>query len=176
MSRKVPQLASRRSPRWAFMERFEVPDYDGDGNYLTRIRIVQTPWFGVYLHRFDGPDPRPTLHDHPWPFVSFVLRGGYIERRLDTLTMTVNEEHRVRFVNRMRTHDAHAIMRLLRVPSWTLMLVGRRVRTWGYLEPWAISADGVVYGPWTWTEFNKHRHASEFDRALARRKERASRA
>lgn len=144
------------------MDRFEVPQYDGDGNYLTRWRIVQTPWFGILLHRFDGPDPRLTLHDHPWPFLSFVLRGGYVERRLDPMTMRVDEQRVVRSVNRMRLIDAHAIRRLLRQPTWTLMFVGRRVRTWGYLEPSA-------YGKWSWTEFDKHIHAREFDAALERR-------
>jgi hypothetical protein len=152
------------------METFRVPDYDTDGTYLTRLRIVQTPWFGVYLHRFDGPDPRRTLHDHPWPFLSFVLRGGYIERRLNPLTMTVDEAHRVRWVNRMPTHGAHAIVRLLRVPTWTFMVVGRRVRTWGYLdeldEP-TSSLDG--FPAFLWTEFDKHPHAAEFDAAMARR-------
>lgn len=170
------KLASGRSPRWAFMERFEVPDYDGDGNYLTRLRIIQTPWFGVYLHRFDGPDPRPTLHDHPWNFVSLVLRGGYTERRLNPADMTVNERHRVGFLNVMRTHDAHAIVRLWRQPTWTLMFVGRRVRTWGYLEPFPRFGDKPTFDDlphhidWIWTEFDKHRHAAEFDAALARRR------
>lgn len=158
------RLAANRSPNWAFMQRFEVPDYDGEGNYLTRLRLIHTPWFGIYVHRFDGPDPRSTLHDHPWDFTSLVLRGGYVERRLDTKTLEVNETHTVRWVNRLKTHDAHAIMRLLRVPTWTLMLVGRRVRTWGYLEP----VDGAD-GAWKWTEFDKHHHAREFDAAMARR-------
>ena len=35
------QLAHRRSPNWAFMETFKVPQYDGDDDYLTRLRIVQ---------------------------------------------------------------------------------------------------------------------------------------
>lgn len=170
MSKK---LASRRSPRWAFMERFEVPDYDSDGNYLTRWRIVQTPWFALYLHRFDGPDPRPTLHDHPWNFVAVVLRGGYIERRLDPKSMTVDEAHVVRHVNVKRTHDAHSIMRLLRQPTWTLLFVGRRVRTWGYLEPPVQFDPHPLFDPlrptWHWTEFSQHQHAAEFDRALARR-------
>src|SRR3954449_5709224 len=119
MAVRAPKLASGRSPKWAFMERFEVPDYDGDGNYLTRLRIVQTPWFGVYLHRFDGPDPRPTLHDHPWPFLSFVLRGGYTERRLNPATMTVNEKHRVPFVNVMRT-QADVRLRPVQLPPAAL--------------------------------------------------------
>lgn len=162
-----PRLASNRSPRWAFMEKFVVPNFDTDDEtYLTRWRIIQTPWFGVYLHRIGTPDSRPTLHDHPWNFTAFVLRGGYIERRLDPMTMQVNESHRIRFVNRMRTHDAHAITRLFRVPTWTLVLVGARRRTWGYFEP-SVFGEG---GEWVWTEFDKHSHAYEFDKALERRR------
>lgn len=158
-------LASNRSPSWAFMETFRVPNYDTDGNYLTRLRIIQTPWFGIYLHRFDGPDPRPTLHDHPWQFLSVILRGGYTERRLNPHTHAVDEAHRVRWFNRVRAGDAHSISMLHRTPTWSLMLVGKRVRTWGYLDP-------IGPGTWTWTEFSQHPHAAEFDAALERRRPR----
>lgn len=148
------------------MERFEVPDYDGDGLYLIRWRIIQTPWGGLYLHRMDGPDPRSTLHDHPWNFLSIVLRGGYVERRLNPVSMQVNEAHRVRRWNRVRASDAHSIRSLLRVPTWTLLFVGKRRRTWGYIEPQHYG----THSAWLWTEFNKHLHAHEFDAALARRR------
>jgi len=144
------------------MKKFEVPDFDGDGNYLTRWRILQTPWASLYLHRIDTPDSRPTLHDHPWSFIAFVLRGGYVERRLDPLKMQVNEHRVVRRINIMRRGDYHAIMRLLGKPTWTLLLVGSRRRTWGYLEPTAGDS-------WVWTEFDKHPHAAEYDAAMARR-------
>lgn len=157
----MKRLTDGRSPRWAFLDVFRVPQYDGDGDYLWRLRVVQTPWFALYLHRFDGPDPRETLHDHPWNFWSIVLRGGYIERRLDPVTMVVNETHLIRRFNRVHAGDAHAIMRLLRSPTWTLMLVGRRRRTWGYLEPEDVG--------WRWTEFDLHPHNDEFAAALARR-------
>lgn len=163
---KFRQLASGRNPQWAWMDRFEVPQYDGDGIYLTRWRVIQTPLGGLYVHRYTGPDPRPTLHDHPWRFLSIVLRGGYVERRLDPVTMTVDEEHVVRHVNYVRAGDAHSIRRLLRPTTWTLLLVGRRVRTWGYLERFSPLDDG---GEWMWTEFSKHAHNDEFIAALARR-------
>jgi len=154
----VKKLAGNRSARWAFMERFEIPDYDDpERNYLTRWRLIQTPLFGIYLHRMDGPDPRPTLHDHPWPFISFVLRGGYLERRIygaDAPDVLIDR------INRKRTTDFHYITRLLRVPTWTLMFVGRRQRVWGYLNRGG-----------RWTAFDLHRHAAEFDRAMAIRKE-----
>lgn len=165
------KLANGRSSRWALWDVFRVPDYDTEGDYLTRIRIVQTPVFGIYLHRFDGPDPRPTLHDHPWAFTSIVLRGGYVERRLDPHTMKVEENAVVRFYNRKHPHNAHAIIRLLRVPTWTLFLVGRRQRTWGYWEPLSDLEPGTAGDEWVFTEFNKHEHAWEFDEALARRKQ-----
>ena len=155
------------------MERFEIPNLDHpEQTYLSRLRIVQTPWFALYLHRMDGPDSRPTLHDHPWNFVSLILRGGYVERRLDPATMRVTERHRVRWVNRVRTHDAHAITALLRVPTWTLLLVGPRRRTWGYWEvdDRDLGRQFAHRRRWTWTEFDKHPHAEEFDRAMAARR------
>src|SRR5213075_3275158 len=132
---RFKRLANGRNPEWAFMDRFDAPNYDDDGTYLTRWRVLQTPWFGIYVHRYQGPDPRATLHDHPWPFLSFILRGGYVERRLDPATMTVDERRYVHPFNYLRATDAHSIIGLLRDPTWTLLLVGRRVRTWGYWEP-----------------------------------------
>jgi hypothetical protein len=164
--RRKGKLASGRSPRWAFMERFEVPNYDEEGNYLTRWRILQTPWFAFYLHRFDGPDPRPTLHDHPFNFTAVVLRGGYVERRLNPATLEVDENHMIRFFNRVKAGDAHSIRRLLRYPTWTFLFVGRRVRQWGYVEPIGESMENG----WVWMPFDVHHHNLEFQEALARRK------
>lgn len=142
------------SVRWAFMERFEVPDLDEPERlYLSRLRLIQTPWFGVYLHRFDGPDSRDTLHDHPWSFVSFILRGGYEERREYGGPL-----HRVTRINVKRATDLHYIDHLLRTPTWSLMLVGPRRRTWGYRD-----RDG------TWTAYDAHLHAEEYDRAMIAR-------
>ena len=153
-------LAEGRRSNWAFMERFEVPDFDEpDINYLTRLRVIQTPWFGIYVHRFDRPDSRATLHDHPWSFLSIILRGGYVERRPDRF-------RQIRFVNRMRLGDAHYIESLTRTPTWSLMVVGRRVRKWGYVEP--------TDGGFVWTPFDKHAHAYEFDEAMAHRNETVS--
>lgn len=151
----MKRLANNRSPRWAFMERFEVPNFENPRlNYMTRWRLIQTPWFGIYLHRFDSPDT-PTLHDHPWPFVSFVLRGGYDEQRKygpDPLVVPV------RRMNLKGATDLHYIRRLHRIPTWTLVLVGRRRRTWGYVD-----RDG------TWTPYDEHPRAQEFDKAMAAR-------
>lgn len=58
----------------------------GDGSaYLTRWGF-RSKWFSVYLHKLDAPDPGTDLHDHPWPFVSIILRGGYVEQTWATAT------------------------------------------------------------------------------------------
>lgn len=44
--------------------------------YLKRWRIVRTPLFGIYPHKFERSDDPRALHDHPWPSVSLVLKDG----------------------------------------------------------------------------------------------------
>jgi hypothetical protein len=100
-----------RPPRFAIWKKFEIPNFDTEGNYLTRWRIIETPWASLYLHRITTPDSRPTLHDHPWNFTALVLRGGYVERRLNPRTLDVDEGRRVRRVNHMRTHAYQRRMR-----------------------------------------------------------------
>lgn len=170
MKKDNPTLASGRSPDWAFMEPFTVPDYDSDDDYLWRLRIIQTPFFGVYLHKLGTPDPRDTLHDHPWKFFSIVLRGGYDEMRrtthsieeawwvADGTIMPYAYPRRVRLFNWMPLDALHWISKLHRVPTWTLVFVGRRRRVWGYLD-----RNG------TWTDFLSHPFNDEFQAALARR-------
>src|SRR3954465_13658675 len=50
--------------------------------YLTRWTLFGARSNGnvaVYLHRFHRSDA-DELHNHPWPFISIILAGGYWER------------------------------------------------------------------------------------------------
>lgn len=115
----------QRSPRWRIFGRLTIRVPGPNGRiYLDRLRILDTPWFGIYLHRMVGPDWSPHNHDHPWPFVSFVLRGEYVE-------MAGNVARRVRWFNVKRAIDQHRIV-WIREPTWTLVLRGKRVREWGF--------------------------------------------
>lgn len=155
------------SRRWALFERFDAPDVnDPDTTFMVRWRIVQTPWCGIYLHRFNGPDQRPTLHDHPWPFLSIVLRGGYTEdfgvrpaRKSGPVTGRRQRSWRAGSIHGMGKTSAHTITALHRSPTWTLVFAGRRAPepSWGY------------WGEHGWTPWDKHPHAAEFAAALAAR-------
>lgn len=183
MRPRKARLANRRSPDWAFMERFVVPDYshpETDDDYLTRIRLIQTPWFGIYLHKIETPDPRPTLHDHPWPFWSFVLWGGYDEMRRDSHAVKLDAKRHDGTMydslyayhhpvprwswNTMPLDSLHWISRIHRTPTWTLVFVGRRTRVWQYMD-----RDGTL------TDFDKHPFNEQFLDALVQRKERQER-
>lgn len=108
--------------------------------YLCRLRLIDTPWFGVYLHHVEGPDPQPDPHDHPWTFLSFVVRGGYLEQVWKAVgplkTQVYSRRWRSLTWHRMRAEGyAHRILSC-EPRTVTLILRGPRRREWGF---WTIS-------------------------------------
>jgi hypothetical protein len=95
----------------------------------------------VYLHRFVGDDWALDLHDHPKRFISIGLWGSYVEhtpkfcwgngRLCESCT-----RQRVWRAPWIRSFPANHIHRLTgptpERPCWTLVVVGREVRSWGF--------------------------------------------
>ncbi len=88
-------------------------------------------WFGgtLRIHHFLASDEDRAVHDHPWWFVTFPLTGyaeyireGGVEVR--------------RAVKPWRPHLRGATFRhrveLLKFPTWTVVLTGRKSREWGF--------------------------------------------
>lgn len=118
---------------WALMSSFDIPCKSG--LYLRRLRIVQTPLFGVYLHEMHAPDDDRDLHDHPFNFWSLILKGGYRERW--SRFPSVTHFHQTRSWKRWSFHkveilEGHSISVLFEVPTYTLVFVGRRQADWGF--------------------------------------------
>jgi hypothetical protein len=119
--------------RWSFNTRFVVGRQDNP--MLERWRLVQTPWFGVYVHFIFREDLDPVPHDHPWRFRSIILRGGYVEEFHERPGHTAPEfrEHRAGRSHAFPLHNAHRITQV--VPGTvTLIFVGPKVRSWGFYE------------------------------------------
>jgi len=57
-----------------------IPDLDG-GAFKTELTLYRSAERTEKLIWWHGPDPRPVPHDHPWPFTSTIIRGGYTEHR-----------------------------------------------------------------------------------------------
>lgn len=127
-----------RSPRFCFMRTMTLRNRDGTP-YLKRWRIFQCPWFALWLHRIDGPDEDRALHDHPRAFISFVLRGGYVEE------IPCGDGNMLRMVRRINVKGARDLHRIVYLeghavgdqparprPTWTLVLCGPVRREWGF--------------------------------------------
>lgn len=95
------------------------------------------------LHNICTPDLDPHLHDHPWPFTSIILRGGYIEERPVQMSPpqfefdreeTYRLVHGVGSVIRRRATDRHRIVKVF-PDTWTLFITGPQLHWWGFYTP-----------------------------------------
>jgi len=123
---------------------FRLEEISGNGRcptYLYRWTLFQPSWpkglwrgFGIYVHKFVGDDWSFDLHDHPKRFISLGLKGRYLEYtpRVDAEFLCVRE-YRAPW---LRTFPAHHVHRITlhedRVPCWTLVIVCRHTREWGF--------------------------------------------
>lgn len=126
--------------------------------FFVRYRLVKTRWFSLYLHEFHRSDKTTCLHDHPWPFVAVVLRGGYWE---EMPTRHGWSEHEI-VVAETRLHwrrpgailwrsaaTAHRVSIDEGTRPWSLVLVGRKSRPWGFWTragwiPWTDRATDPI--------------------------------
>jgi hypothetical protein len=150
------------SHSWALFESVAAPDtYHPAEGHIDRWWLVRTPRFGIYVQRINAPmDNGPSLHTHPRPRITLVMRGGFhekLERHYRSGLVRFGERtRRPGSIHRMRTIDAHTITLLRRCPTWTLALVGRRwpEPSWGF---W----DNFDFTPW-----NEHPDAQAFAAVL----------
>lgn len=107
--------------------------------FLERWGLVHDRLGGFYLHHLTGPDPGMDLHDHPWAFVSVILKGGYTEQEIDTATAVdcaalAHRQWHWLSVHRMPLTSAHRIT-TVRPGTWTLVLREPTRRRWGFYMP-----------------------------------------
>lgn len=97
----------------------------------------------IYVHKFCRSDDDRGLHDHPWWFVSIILRGKYIEHTREGQRVRCpgsiafrrsTDCHRVELFNRPAISTVRTRVRPQRQPEpvWTLFITGRVVRQWGF--------------------------------------------
>lgn len=105
-------------------------------NYLDRWHLIpKNRFLNVYLHKFSGSDDDRALHCHPWPSVSFLLKGRLMEI-YECSQWTLQAERLpfedARFVPRFwpvfrRATHKHRLI-LLGEPAWTIFITGPRTR------------------------------------------------
>lgn len=117
----------------------QIVDIDQpDSVYLSRLMLIRLPWLGVYFHIIRRTDWSHCQHDHPWAFVTLILRGGYEEQ--------VGEDVFVRrpgYIGYRPRNFEHRITRLLKGNAWSLVIRFRNHESWGFRT---VNGDKVPWG------------------------------
>jgi hypothetical protein len=120
--------------------------------YYVFLRERERFPFNVFLHKFLKSDP-DDVHDHPWPYATLVLKGGYWEwiPHFDTVGRKIGEYQVWRGPGHFRVSKARSFHRIELDPditAWTLFMPGPKQREWGFL----------VRNQWIqWEEYLKQR-------------------
>ena len=93
--------------------------------------------FNIFLHKFLKGDP-DDVHDHPWPYCTFILKGGYYEwiPQFDKDGRKCAEIGHWRRPGHFRICSATSYHRIELDPgveTWTLFMPGPQKRDWGFL-------------------------------------------
>ena len=118
-----------------------IRDRLDDEPYLERYYVFlkdrETFPFNAFVHKFLKSDP-DDVHDHPWPYATLILKGGYWEWRptFDAEGRKNGEVSRWCGAGSFRTAQANTYHRIELDPAitcWTLFMPGRKQRDWGFL-------------------------------------------
>jgi hypothetical protein len=93
--------------------------------------------FNIFLHKFLQSDPGDP-HDHPWPYFTLILKGGYYEYvpifNNDGKMIAENVIWRgpghFRFCS---SKSYHRVSLKPGITPWTLFVPGPQIREWGFL-------------------------------------------
>ena len=133
-----------------------VYDRVDDKPYLERYYLLlkDRNWFpfNIFLHKFLKSDI-DDLHDHPWPYATLILKGGYWEwlPQFNSKNEKIGEIAVWRGPGSFRFAKANSYHRIELDPDvqcWTLFMPGPKQRDWGFL----------VRNQWVqWEEYLKQR-------------------
>lgn len=138
-----------------------------DGSmYMERYWLVKNFFgFSARVHGIHTPDMDRAMHDHPWSFISIVMRGAYIEttpNRQNTIDFhavgaigaTEPQQERFRGTGSIAFHGFWHRHRVTLVtewdylPVWTLFITFPKRQSWGFFTP-----DGKI---WWWVYESVH--------------------
>lgn len=126
---------------------------DDTGPYLVRWTLFGCRFFSIKIHHILQSDDA-CVHDHPWFFISLILKGGYFEEapvgesivsgyeylreELMFKHMYLGTEKKWYKLWSILHRPAHYRHRLELPPGktcWTLVFTGKPFREWGFWTP-----------------------------------------
>jgi hypothetical protein len=95
------------------------------GVYVRRW-YLETPYFSVRLHHWLHSDDNRAFHDHPWWFITLILKGSYTD--LNPIRSERMTPGKVAYRPALHQHTAQ----IDPGGCWTLLLTGPKIRQWGF--------------------------------------------
>lgn len=114
----------------------EINGHELCPTYMYRWTLLKLGSYGIYLHHFVADDWSRDMHDHPKRFVSIGLKGSYIEE-----TPSGERKYKAPWVRSFPADHIHRIRLNPGQDCWTLVIVLKTVRKWGF---W----NGGIWIPW----------------------------
>ena len=128
----------------------------GDGDtYMIRYIVLKNRFCNIYIHQFLRSD-RDDLHDHPWHFMTYLVRGAYKEWKYNKKTgrdditfrsvkynrlvfRKATDQHRVEVYHDLKQHEKDKA-------ALTLFISGPILREWGFIKE--VNRGPLRYRSW----------------------------
>lgn len=110
--------------------------------YLIRYTLFKCKWFAIRIHHILLSDD-DCLHDHPWDFVSIILKGGYYEKH-DKDVVAINypfvyphsyrskKWYKIGNVLFRKAEWKHSLELRPGETCWTFVIMFKDKREWGF--------------------------------------------
>lgn len=120
--------------------------------YMERYWLISYSRFlpSARIHHILRSDSGRAFHDHPWPYLTIILRGGYHEVKpvYDKSGLYIGDSRRWYGPGSILFRKADSYHRL-EIPegktAWTLFVTGRYQRKWGFLANPTIKIPHTEY-------------------------------
>lgn len=107
--------------------------------------------FNVFLHNIRGSD-EPVYHDHPWPYLTLILSGGYWEHTpiFDVEGYIIADTKKWYGAGSFRRAKSGHYHWLEMGPesTWTLFMRGKRCNEWGFMP--MMHKDKINWKDWVY--------------------------
>lgn len=137
-----------------------IPDRRTGADYMHRYYLLfkdrKNFPFNITLHNIVRSDD-PIFHDHPWPYLTIIIRGGYWEHvpLVNNNGKTFGETCVWRgpgsFIWR-RANELHWLQLDNEKPATTLFFMGPQQREWGFVVKGPRGRDKWIH----WKEYLKN--------------------
>jgi hypothetical protein len=89
--------------------------------------------FNITLHKVLVSD-EPTLHDHPWSYATFIIKGGYYENTPKGRFWRGPGHFRYRSADDLHFLELAKDTEGNEIPCWSLFFMGKKATDWGFIK------------------------------------------